>query len=238
MRIVLVLSAAAAAAAMAGCRDERPEPPRPPDLECHPLEAHFTFIATDTPIFRQGTTVRVTPTVDVSPAGTREIPLRCTADWSVAGPARLSADRTSVVIEADAAPGAVVTVGFRHGTERIERRMEVIARDAVVLTGRRGQRSVEGCEGAEPVRELEFIEGNRFAVTFMPFETYRDYWGSYSFDPATGRLSMQAEGGNFVPPGLDLEGQAELAEGRLVLRDFYFGSRHAAPPARSCTYIF
>jgi hypothetical protein len=214
-----------------------PPPPPPPDPDCFPAGYHFAFVGTDTTVYRQGAAVRVTPMADRSPAGTVELPLKCTSGWSVSGPAALSPDRRSVTIAPDAPAGAVVAVGFRHADKPVEIRFRVVAKNEIVLTGRYSQRSLEGCHAPEPVRELEFQPENRFSVTFMPFETYRDYWGTYSFDPASKRLRLTVEGGNFVPSGLDLEGEAELVEGRLRLKDMFLGSRDAAPQS-GCTYSF
>ncbi|MGZ8286602.1 MAG: hypothetical protein ACXW27_16055 [Allosphingosinicella sp.] len=208
-----------------------------PDTDCLQPGYHFAFVATDTTVYRQGTVVRVTPTVDRSPAGTAELPLKCTGGWSVTGPATLSPDRTSVTIAPDAPVGSTVTVGFHHAGKAVEARFRVVARDEIVLTGRWSQRSLEGCSAPEPVRELEFRPENRFSVTFLPFETYRDYWGTYAFDPATKRLRLTVEGGNFVPPNLDPEGEAELAEARLRLTGLFLGSRDGAPRS-GCTYVF
>jgi hypothetical protein len=224
--------------ALAGCASERePAIPPPPDSACFPPGAHFTFVATNTTVYRQGAVVGVTPMVDMSPAGTAELPLRCTSGWSVAGPAKLSADRKSVVIAADAPAGATVSVRFSHGGKPVEKGFRVVAKDEIVLTGRYSQRSLEGCTAHEPVRELELKPENRFSVTFLPFETYQDYWGSYSFDPATKRIRLTVDGGNFVPSNLDLEGEAELEGGRLRLRDLFLGSRDGGPRS-GCTYRF
>jgi hypothetical protein len=213
------------------------QPPPPPDTECFPPYYRFFFVATDTTVYRQGAVVRVTPSFDKSPAGTAELPLRCTTGWSVSGPATLSPDRTFVTIAPDAPPGSIVTVGYRHGGAWTEARFKVVARDEVVLTGRYSQRSLEGCPPATSVGELEFLPENRFSVTYMPFETYQDYWGTYSFDPATKRLRLTVQGGNFVPSNLDLEGEAELREGRLRLKDLFLGSRDGEPRS-GCTYLF
>jgi hypothetical protein len=226
--------------ALAGCLGSQSAavaPPPPPDEQCLAPGSHFAFLATDTKVYRQGAVVRLTPTVDRSPAGTAELPVRCTSDWTVSGPATLSADRTSLTIAPDAPAGATVTVGFRHLDKPVEARFRVVAKDEIVLTGHWSQKSLEGCSASQPVRELEFQPENRFAVTFLPFETYRDYWGTYSFDPDSGRLRLVVEGGNFVPPNLDLEGAAELAGGRLRLRDMFLGSRDG-PPQSGCTYLF
>jgi hypothetical protein len=238
MRAVLVLALGGLLTA-AACPGPRPAPPpAAPDPECQPPGYHFAFLATDTRIYRQGSVVRLTPMVDVSPAGTRELPLRCTSGWSVSGPARLGADRNILTIDPEAPVGATVAVGFRHAGGPVEARLRVIGRDEVVLTGRRSQRGVEGCAGADRVGELEFGAENRFSVTFTPFETYRDYWGAYAFDPATGALRLTVEGGNFVPPNLDLEGRAELSADGLVLSGMFLGSRQGYAPPGGCTYRF
>jgi hypothetical protein len=214
-----------------------PAPPRLPDPDCFPPGSHYAFVGTDTTVYRQGGVVRVTPMTDRAPAGTVELPLKCTSGWTVTGPASLSADRTSVTIAPDAPPGAIVVVRFQHMGKPISTQFRIIAKDEIVLTGRYTERSLEGCFAQEPVRELEFRPENRFSVTFMPFETYQDYWGSYSFDPATRQLRLKVEGGNFIPPHLDLEGEAEFAEGRLRLKGLFLGSREGSPQS-GCTYDF
>lgn len=233
-------AALAASLLLSGCDLDprpRPAPPPPPDLACDPPGHHFAFLQTDTRIYRQGAVVKIAPMVDMAPAGTRELPLRCTGGWSVTGPAALSADRSSIAIAPDAEPGAIVTVSYTHLDKPVIARLRVVAKDEIVLTGRYTERSLEGCTAHQPVRELEFRPENRFSVTFTPFETYQDYWGTYSFDPATKAIRLKVEGGNFVPPGLDLEGEAELTEGRLRLKGMFLGSREG-PPQSGCTYDF
>ncbi|MEA3010328.1 MAG: hypothetical protein QOJ91_2020 [Sphingomonadales bacterium] len=209
----------------------------PPEAACSPPGWHFAFVATATTVYRQGATIPVAAKVDMSPAGTADLPLRCTSGWSVTGPATLSRDRTSIAISPDAPVGATVAVGFRHLGKAIEARFKVVAKDEIVLTGLWSQRSLEGCS-AESIGELEFRPDNRFAVTFHPFETYQDYWGRYAWDADTGRIRLTVEGGNFVPPGLDLDGAADLAEGRLRLTGLFLGSRGGGGPQAGCTYIF
>jgi hypothetical protein len=238
MRPVL-LSALGLLLLQAGCRHRPPEPPPPPpDPACYPAGYHFAFLATSTTVYRQGASIGVTPSVDISPAGTQALPIRCTSDWSVSGPAKLSADRTKLDIDADAPPAATVSVSFRHAGKVVDAQFRVIGRDELVLTGTWSQRSAAGCEAADPVRELIFRPQNRFAVTFLPFETYQDYWGTYEFDSPTGRLLLKIEGGNSTPPGLDLEGKAELESGRLTLREMFLGSKNGFAPGRGCTYVF
>jgi hypothetical protein len=90
------------------------------------------------------------------------------------------------------------------------------------------------------VEELEFEPGGRALVTFVPFETYHDYWGPYRYDAATGALAITAERGNSIPPDLDLDGRATLApNGALVIENMYFGAVRGEPAgARNCTLTF
>lgn len=239
MSVRLALLLPAPCAALAGCALlDQLDPPRSPDLTCRP-DGRFAFLDTSPDIYRQGAAIALRPMVDVSPAGQDELPAHCARAWTVSGPARLSADRRTLTIDPSAPVGAQIEVGFLWRGERVVARLAVVARDAVVLTGRWSQRSAAGCESADPVREFELRPDGSFSVTFQPFETYRDYWGRYRFDPATGRLSLAVEEGNFVPPGLDQEGTAALAGGRLTLTGFFLGSRNGfAPPAGGCTYHF
>jgi hypothetical protein len=240
MRTLLIAVLCGGSLAASGCLGQRPAPPTLPpplDVACYPPGHHFAFLDTDTRVYRQGARIRLTPRVNAAPGGNPALPARCVSHWSVTGPATLSADRTTLTIADDAPAGSIVTVGFRHGESPVSARFRVIGRDAVVLIGTRSQQAIEGCSVSDPVGEIEFGE-DRFSVTFRPFESYRDYWGSYSFDPATGALRMTVEGGNFVPQALDLEGRAELEAGRLVLRDMFLGARDWAPLRPSCTYRF
>ncbi len=74
-------------------------------------------------------------------------------------------------------------------------------------------------------QELVFEPNNKFTFTWTPFETYIDYWGSYSYDANSGELKMKITGGNFVPVDADLEGKVTLQNGgRTSLEGIYFGS--------------
>ncbi len=215
------------------------EPPPAPDSTCLYPPGRVNFTEFSTTVFRQGARVGIRPMRDQMPAGHRELPAECVFDWSIEGPAELSADRRSLTIHPDAPPGSEILLRYSVKGEAVVSRLRVIARDAVVLTGTRGQQAAEGCENLEPVRELTFGP-ERFSITFAPFESYKDYWGTYSFDPATGALRLTVEGGNSVPPGLDLEGTARLEGGRLVLEGMFLGDLHrrVPPGGAGCRYRF
>ncbi|HYD12226.1 MAG TPA: hypothetical protein VEC11_05215 [Allosphingosinicella sp.] len=211
--------------------------PEPPDTTClwPPDRSNFTEFST--PVFRQGATIGIRAKRDQMPAGYRDLPAECLSGWSIEGPAELSADRRSLTIRPDAPPGSEIILRYNVKGEPVLARLRVVARDAVVLTGRWGQRAAAGCESLDPVRELEFGP-ERFSVTFTPFESYKDYWGSYSFDPQTGALRLTVTGGNRVPSGLDLEGTARIEDGHLVLEGLFLGDRSGRVPEGGCRYRF
>jgi len=227
---IILLPLAAIAAAPGTARTAAPTPAGCP-------EGHFAYLETDTRMYRQGATIAIRPMVNQAPGGSEDLPARCVGRLSVSGPARLGADKRSLVIDRAAAVGSEIAIGFRYRGEPVVTRLRVIARDAVTLTGTWHQKSTRGCEAAETVGELEFTPDGTFSVTYQPFESYRDYWGPYRFDPATGAIAMSVEGGNFVPAESDLIGSAELAAGTLTLSGVNFGNRSGAPSS-ACTYIF
>jgi hypothetical protein len=106
------------------------------------------------------------------------------------------------------------------------------------------QKSVACANGvapANPVIELRFDADGRILVTFVPFETYHDYWGPARFDPASSKLDFEVAGANNEPANLDLSGTASLsADGVLTLDGFFLGDAkdHAPPAEGPCRYEF
>ena len=218
-------------------------PPPPPEdpLRCGRGDYIGHFLEVAPAIARQGTSLTLAPKQLRGHAGTHDVPFDCTSDWSVSDPrhATLSQGRRHLTIAADAPPGATITISYRSADRPVKAVLTIVGRDQLVLAGTRSQ--ISGCRNREPVRELVLTTEGRFSATFMPFETYNDYWGRYSFDPETGRIAFTLEGGNFTPPGLDLEGWARLEGSRsLVVEGVYFGDRGGAPSPGSagCRYLF
>lgn len=229
--------AGAAVALAAGCSTLRPPPPPPPpDLSCGSPE-RAAFLEIRPPVPRQGSTLALVPRRDNQPAGEILLGSACVSGWTLSGPGRFIEGHAKLAIDDAAPPGAEVVIGFRVGTMPVERRLRVVGRDVVVLTGTRTQTNREACPRTTHVGELEFSPA-AFSVTFAPFESYRDYWGTYRFDPATGALSMTVTGGNRVPAGLDLQGRAILENGHLVLEDMFLGNDDNRPRVETCRYVF
>ncbi|HEX2189180.1 MAG TPA: hypothetical protein VHG51_09805 [Longimicrobiaceae bacterium] len=181
------------------------------------------------------------------PGAVDPLPGSCRPVWSLGGdaPATIDARSGLLRIAPDAPDGARFAVSARVGDRVATAEVRVVDPARNPLVGTWSQAGETPCTGAdsasppaEPVRELRFRGDGRFGVTWVPFESYTDYWGTYDFDPANGVLRLRVEHGNFVPDDLDLEGRAELAgPGVLYLSEVWLGSR--TPGAeRACRLTF
>jgi hypothetical protein len=91
---------------------------------------------------------------------------------------------------------------------------------------------------AKAIAELIFDPDGSFAVTWVPFESYKDYWGTYTFDLSQGTLELTITGGNTILPDVDGEGRFMVDATELVLSDLWLGtpSLERGPP--NCGHRF
>lgn len=76
-----------------------------------------------------------------------------------------------------------------------------------------------------PIEELVFEADSTFSVTWTPFEVYRDYWGTYSYDLETGSLEIRVDSGNYVPEDVRCRDCTfSIDEKLLSLDGLWFGS--------------
>ncbi len=191
---------------------------------------------------RQGATLGISASEDHGPAGGIAVDLERFTDWQVspANAATLSSNRSAITIAPNAPVGETLTVSAEICGERIAATARLVGREEKVLTGTWKQKEISCSDDrtpSDPVRELRFTDRNRFAVTYYPFETYEDYWGEVTADLDKGTIRMTANGGNFKPPGLDLEGGASLENQTLVLTDIFLGDRQKEVVG-TCRYVF
>jgi hypothetical protein len=59
------------------------------------------------------------------------------------------------------------------------------------------------------IRELEF-SGTKFRVTYFPFESYIDFWGSFNWDPETHGINMTIDHANHAPEPFDGHGTLQF----------------------------
>jgi len=171
------------------------------------------------------------------------VPAACKARWSVPDGSHARVDnRGRLHVTRYAKPGEAVVVSVDVGGRTVRQEVHVIDPHSNPLAGTWAQSGPAQCAVApdaatEPVRELIIRRDGRFSLTFMPFETYKDYWGTYTYDRGSGALDMNVAGGNRDSLGLDLAGTARVANGRLTLRDVWLG-QPGNTAARTCTYVF
>jgi hypothetical protein len=170
------------------------------------------------------------------------------ASWSIEGPGLdVSVDAEGTVsVGPDVAPGTVFTVVARPGDGgggEARARVTVITDRTHPLQGTYTERARIACadgarfEPREPVREFG-VCGDRFDVTYIPFEIRQDFWGALEYFPESGRLELVYEGGNRSAEGLDLEGFVRTAStATLELRDMRLHPGTDGEP-RACGHIF
>ncbi|MFN7179611.1 hypothetical protein [Hyphomonas sp.] len=175
------------------------------------------------PAVLPGASMVLTPWFTSRPGMIVPVAASCLQDVAITGPATLGPDGRTVLIDADAASGAAIQVQARVGEASLSGRMLVYLEEALPLVGRWAQPEAAcAAVGAEPVRELIFHPDGTFSLTWTPFEIYKDYWGTYTFED--GRLQLSPEGGNHMPADAAYAGTAELAGGSLRLAPGLFGS--------------
>jgi len=169
------------------------------------------------------------------------LPRGCAVRWSLVGPARARIDaRGRLSVAPNAAIGTAFRVRAVMGRDTAIQEVSVVDPRLRPLAGTWRQSAVKCRPDAgalEPVRELTLHRNGRYEVTFVPFEVYHDYWGHYTWDMASGAITMVVERGNQVPDGLDLRGTLRLANGRLTLDGMWLGQPAESQP-HACTYTF
>lgn len=218
-------------------------------MACEAAYAKRTSINADRAVFRPGDKVKLEVVSIMGPSGPKNWPDSCLSNWRVtpAKYAKYDISKRILTIAKSAPAGTKVEISAELAGGPFSRTLTITGRDEVVLTGIRRQSEDSDCPGGAKVGELQFIEGGQFGVTYQPFESYMDYWGTYQFDPQTGALTMTVQRGNSTGGNLDLEGKAWFRpDGKLQLDGFNFGGARIpghdysrpVPAPVPCTYIF
>lgn len=193
-------------------------------IDCTPPALYGGYLFwMDDPSVRPGSDVRMTPWYSPQPGVMDPVPEGCLSIHEISGPGSLLEDGRTVRVDADAPEGQAVFVNGTVGEARISGRIVVYRPESLPLVGFWSQRSEE-CEGREPMRELSFSGDGTFTATWMPFEVYRDYWGRFSYDTASGELVLTPEGGNYVPDDALLGGIVAFGGKTLEVPPGFFGS--------------
>jgi len=205
------------------------------DLQLHPGDTHqFSLVILST--FAPAEQVPACATWKVEPEGKG-------ATISSAG---------LLTIDAKTPPRSrfVVTADIEQGRAQRQIGVLIFTDEDQPLVGFWREKSRTDCDAWEfasvqGIQELEFRARGWFSVTWVPFEVYRDYWGHYTANKSAGTLSLQIEGGNYVPKNFRGAGKFKLVDkNTLELRGVHLGSKQSPnqdtpPPASNkCRYTF
>lgn len=215
-------------------------PPAPSD---DPMCERSVRLIVNPLVARPGATLKIFSDHPLGYAPPLDVPDELLTRWraSPAGAATFSEDGTQARISETATPGGALTLTALYcGKEDVSIRVPIVGKDEPVIVGFWRQDSVS-CTAEtpthQPVKELAIEADGTFSVTYQPFESYRDYWGTQRFDYRSGSLEMSVTGGNQPPAAPDLSGKASLEnEKRLVLEGFYLGEG-GRPAGASCDYV-
>jgi hypothetical protein len=176
-------------------------------------------------------------------------PVNTCGTWSIEPSQGASIDAKTGLLKIDpSTPGGshfVVTLDVENGRRVISTDLYIYTAAANPLIGYWQEESELTCNSSqavipkEPIAELVFKADNSFSVTWTPFEIYRDYWGKYTFDKDKGIIHFVIEDGNYIPGDFTGDGQFSIdSQGKLVLRDVWFGSPHSQTLSANCGHIF
>ena len=174
-------------------------------------------------------------------------PIDACVEWSIAPAMGAAIDDAGLLsVDATTAPDTVFTV-----TADIEDGRRILMIDVTVyeplessILGYWSEQTQIPCDGSDPfapeqtILELVFHDTGDFQVTWTPFESYVDYWGTFVFDDATGQLDLTVVGGNYVPEGIDGSGVAGVADGILTLTDIWLGNPSGGTATPACGHTF
>jgi hypothetical protein len=122
----------------------------------------------------------------------------------------------------------IVKANVENGRRELSVKIRVFTREANPLVGYWRQEKLgrdEKNNSSATIEELWFHADGTFSVTWLPFECYHDYWGTYVVDKEKGQLRLIVRGGNYIPPNVDGDGSFVIHDNkRLALNSICLGS--------------
>lgn len=174
-------------------------------------------------------------------------PIEACVEWSIAPAEGAAIDGAGLFsVDDTTAAGTVFTV-----TADVEDGRRILMTDVTVyvplespILGYWSEVTQIPCDGGDPfvpeqaIPELIFHDTGDFQVTWTPFESYVDYWGTFTWDDANGLLDLTVIGGNYVPDPIDGSGSASVADGVLTLTDIWLGNPQGGTAEPACGHTF
>jgi hypothetical protein len=167
--------------------------------------------------------------------------------WSIEPVEGVAIDATGLLsVDASVAAGTIisVTADVEEGRRVLTADFEVYVPVQYDILGFWTETMQLPCGRGAPfepdpvIGELVFQNTGEFSVTWTPFEIYYDYWGTYTYDEATGALVLTVDGGNYVPEDIDGEGTATVVDGVLTLEDMWLGVAQEPVTPVACGHTF
>ena len=153
------------------------------------------------------------------------LPSGCVDAWRVEPAQYAQIDQAGVIRIAPDAPDATpVQVTAHIGAKQVRGDMRVSDPQRFPLVGIWSQVSETPCgtgiarTPVDKIRELKFDGSGNFSVTTTPFESYKDYWGSYTYEASDGAIRFNVVSGNKPPKSLQLVGRATYSAEQLDLQ--------------------
>lgn len=168
-------------------------------------------------------------------------------EWSIEPVEGVAIDATGLLsVDTSVAAGTTisVTADVESGRRVLTADFEVYVPLEYDILGYWTETMQLPCDGGAPfepdpvIGELVFQNTGEFSVTWTPFEVYYDYWGTYTYDEATGALVLTVDGGNYVPEDIDGEGTATVVDGVLTLEDMWLGAAQDPVTPVACGHTF
>jgi hypothetical protein len=150
--------------------------------------------------------------------------------------------------EARAGTSFRVYADVENGRRIISNDVYVETRQSNPLQGTWRQAGEIACDGLwdrpphKTMQELRFRNDGTFTATWVPFESYKDYWGFYTFDKPQGRVSLGIRDGNYVPTTFEGDGAFTITEDEtrryLRLTGLSLGRHRSDKEGKDCGAIF
>ena len=175
-----------------------------------------------------GDKIALTPYWTDMPGAYNDLPPGCLDELSVypEGAATFSREADGLAIATigeDVEAGTRVLLSGSYRSHGLTGPVEVFraADNPLVGTWRQGG---ENCPASSAIQELVFTGGGDFSVTWTPFEVYKDYWGTYTYDLETGAIHLDVESGNQIPEDIVPDGTVVLSDDSLSFETLSFGT--------------
>ena len=171
------------------------------------------------------------------------------ASWRISPTAGAAIDPQTglFTVDENTPPGTVYTVTADVQNGRVSPTIDVYiyTLEENPLVGRWQEEKQITCTAQEQIvpdpimEELKFNADGTFTAAWIPFETYRDYVGTYDYDKTTGELRLTIERGGYIPPDIDGAGYALVDENqKLILTDMWLGTPQNAASRQNCGHVF